>query len=447
LEKKLVAVLGAAIGLAACGGGGGGNPGPAPAPGSYRPAVNGDAYGYAGTLTTSFLRGALTTPPTPSPNPTFGQTTTAAVAQNVSVSGATFDKIAGLYDFSTSETDTEPLKTSTSKLDAYFAYVASGATTLVELVGTTQTTSDGVVLQTLEGTGNGLVDVLPETTGAILPANDAALTTNETDPGGEATTRTVHADGSYSETSSFADGSTATAVENSDGSADYSFPLLGISSAGANTTFAVGPVTASSPGPVIPITVTIPAAISGTGSTDVVNLPIPVWYPQSPPVLSKETYVDDGPATLPTACAVPAALASPARELTQTIVRVDTIFGELETWQNTTYTVAGVGVACVVLSDSVAQYYDFSGQTSTLIEVSSTPQQTTTVAETLGLTSATLAASGAARSTLSATAARSAAAQAAVAGFRALVERSRTVRHTAAARRFAYAVFTRGAKR
>jgi hypothetical protein len=132
--------------------------------------------------------------------------------------------------------------------------------------------------------------------------------------------------------------------------------------------------------------------------------------------------------------------------LTQTIVRVDTIFGELETWQNTTYTVAGVGVACVLLSDSVAQYYDFSGQTYQAIATSSTPLQNTTVTETLGLTAATLNAGAVVRSpqsvtatgstaVLSATAARSAAVQAATAGFRAFVERSLAVRHTNFARR------------
>jgi len=444
-KKKLFALLAGGAALSACGGGGG-SPGPSQTPGSYRPAVSGDSYAYAGTSTTIFLRAALTTVPTPSPNPTFGQTTTAAVAQSVTVSGATFDNIAGLYDFATSETDTAPLETTSSKTDAYFAYLASGTTTLVELIGTTQTTSGGVQYQSREGTGNGLVDVLPETTGAILPANGAALTTNETDPDGQTTTRTVNADGSYTETSNFPDGSSSRAVENSDGSATYSFPLDGIALAGANTSFVVGPVSAASPGAVIPITITVPAGISPTGSTEVVSRPVADWYPQTPPVLSKETYVDNGPAAIPASCGVAGAYATPARELTQTIVRVDTVFGELETWQNVTYTVAGVGVACVQLSDSVAQYYDFSGQTNKSIAVSATPLQTTTISETLGLTTATLDASSVARSAqsvtptggaaaLSATAARSAAAQAAAASFGAVVERSRIARHTSFARR------------
>lgn len=431
---RLSPLLACGVALSACGGGGG-SPSSSQPPASYRPAVNGDAYVYAGTLTTSFLRAPVTTVPAPSPNPAFGQTTTAAVAQNVTVSGATFNNIAGLYDFATSETDTAPLKTSTNKVDAYFAYVASGTTTFVQLVGSTETTSDGVQYQSLEGTGNGLLDVLPEATGAILPANNAALTTNETDPDGQTTTRTVNADGSYTETSNFPDGSSSTAVENADGSANYSFPLGGIALAGANTTFVVGPVTAASPGPVIPITLTYPAGITGTGSAEVLDRSVAAWYPQTPPVLSKETYADEGPAAIPASCNVAAAYASPARKLTQTIVRLDTIFGELETWQDTTYTVAGAGVACVQLDDSIAQYYDFSGQTVRAVATSSTPLQTTTVAETVGLTAATLSASGAARAALGATAARSAAAQAASASFRAFIERSRIARHTNFVRR------------
>ncbi|MGP6191037.1 MAG: hypothetical protein ACLPSH_13390 [Vulcanimicrobiaceae bacterium] len=434
MKKRLFTLLACAVSLVACGGGSG-SPSPSQTPGSYRPAINGDAYTYAGTTTTSFVRAPVTIVPAPSPNPSFGQTTTASVAQNVAVSGATFDTIAGLYDFATRETDTAPLKTSTSKSDAYYAYVASGTSTFVELVGSTETTSDGVQTQTVENSGNGLVDVLPETTGAILPANNAALTTNETDPDGQTTTRTVKADGSYTETSNFPDGSSSTAVENSDGSANYSFPLAGLASAGSNTTFVVGPVASTSPGTLIPITLNVPAALSNTGKAAELDFSVAVWYPQAPPILSNETYVDDGPAAIPASCNVASSYASPSRRLTQTVVRVDTIFGELETWQNTTYTVAEVGVACVQLSDTTQQYYDFSGQTHVPIATSSTPLQTSTVSETVGLTGATLDALAASRSALSATAARSAAAQEATAGFRALVERNRTMRHTGFLRR------------
>jgi hypothetical protein len=53
----------------------------------------------------------------------------------------------------------------------------------------------------------------------------------------------------------------------------------------------------------------------------------------------------------------------------------------------TTYTAPGYGVTCVEFSDVLNQYYDFSLQTGQYVVTRSTPVQTTTTTQTLGLTS------------------------------------------------------------
>jgi hypothetical protein len=118
-------------------------------------------------------------------------------------------------------------------------------------------------------------------------------------------------------------------------------------------------------------------------------------------VLSSETIFDAGKSSLPAGCDVPAALTKTPHQLVDTKITVDPVFGELDKQITTTYTEAGVGVACVQLTDDLEQFYDISGQTQFTLDFESTPVQTTTTTETLGITSKTvLGLSSAGRATL-----------------------------------------------
>lgn len=385
--RTRVSLLGAAfcaVALAACSGGGST---PTPKNTSFRPAANGDAFGYAGTMTETFVRPPIPADGVqPSPNPINSETITTAVSQAVTVStAATFQGVTNPFDFHDVETDAVNggLKTTTVTSDNFYTYVKSGKTTTITFAGSNTSTSDGVTDLDVTGTGNGLVDIFPEAAGAISPANTAARTITETEPDLAQDVRAINADGTYTDTMTNADGSTATATANADGSGSYSFPLL--AAVGTNSTYSVAAPASGS----IVITVTFAPALLG-GGPEPMPITVPVWYPV-PLVLSSETLVDNGPMALPAACGVPAHLTKKSHQIVDTKSTVDPVFGELDTQTTTTYTEAGIGVACVQLSDAVEGFYDLSGQTQfTLAFSGTTPFQTTTTTEMLGITAATV---------------------------------------------------------
>jgi hypothetical protein len=456
-----MASLAFGMAFAGCGsgGGGGGTPptaapsGPTPSPSftGSRPAGSGDAFTFGGSQTLTYVRPPLTTSPLPSPNPGSSVSTITTIAQQIAVSpGQTFQSRTGLYDFTIAETDAAPLKTTTLVTHEYLAYGSAGLTTAVSIVGSTTTSSDGAVYLTVYGPGNGVLDVLPETPGRIgTAANNAALTTTETDPDGQVTSRTVNPDGSYTESAKFPDGTSSLAIQKADGTGSYSFPYAindaeyGNGVAPPNTVLTVTPPT-SAPGIGAYIPVSIAYSFGATpvpsGSATPVATPTPVarfvqpiWYPGGvyPTVPSTEAYVDAGSAALPAACSVPAALLAgrATNKLVQTISRVDSVLGETELETTTTYTAVGLGVVCLQQSDLVTHYYDFTGQSYKTIATSGTPVQTDALTGTLVLQSATVKASSAIRS------AESLGAASAVppvrASLRLAVERERLRRHAA----------------
>jgi hypothetical protein len=416
-----------ATALAACGGGGGGGV-PRPTNTSDRPAASGDAFGYSGTMVQTFVRAPVGAGSvTPSPNPTNSQTLTTAVKQAVTVSTvATFAAVTNPFDFHVAETDTlnGGLETSTVTSDEYYTYTPSGANTTISFAGSNVATSDGSTFLTVIGAGNGLVDVIPEAVGTLSPANGAAETVTETDADGSTNTRTVNADGTYTANGTFADGTTSTAVVNADGSGSYTFPLL----IPAESEYSVSAPQSGN----ITITTDFNSDLLG-GGAEPPPFTVPVWYPL-PFVPSQESIVDLGVASLPASCGVGSKLTRKAPdEIVDTKTTVDPVFGELDTTIDTSYDERGVGVACVVLTDTLSQYYDLSGQTQYTLSFSNAPFQTTTTTETLGITSATvLGLSSVARSS-------DALFAAGVSRFQALLAHRRTERRAA----FAQALATR----
>ncbi|GAC1307703.1 MAG: hypothetical protein NVSMB21_12020 [Vulcanimicrobiaceae bacterium] len=430
-----------ALALAACSGGGGGpatpEPTATPVPPPARPATNGATFAYAGTLRRTFVRNPEPGVPQPAPVQTNSQTFDATVAQNVTVAtGATYGGTPNLTDFKTVESDVQasPAKTTGIVTDAYESFPTGAG--VVRAFAIVSTTSDGATFVTTFGADNGLVDVLPEIAGPLLPANAATATTTETDPDGTVTKRQTSADGSYVETSSYPDGTSARAVEAADGTGTYSLPLFGVGTTAAspttpNTVFSVGAIVpAAPPAPAyVPIHIVYaPGVFAATAVT--ADRKVADWYPSlapAPPVLSSETYANHGLRPIPAACAVSPSVAPSGNELVQTIAKTDTLFGETETQTTTTYLTAS-GVACTVLGDTVTQYYDFTGQTRRSLATASTPLQSTITTETVGLRSqsplAREHASGIGRSAASAVAPG-------VFPFTASLERRRLQRHAA----------------
>jgi hypothetical protein len=346
--------------------------------GTTHPLANGDAVTLAGTLAQTIVR------PLPAPSatpPVFSSNATIAIA-TTTTTGATFNGAAGLSDLHSVEQDTtqSPAITTTTTTDAYESLVPNGSAFDVVTPGSAGTDSNGKSFSTVLGTGNGLLDILPETNGATF-SNDAAATYSETDADGQTILRTTNADGTYSETDSYPDGTTQTVAVN----ADLSGSLTGFRGlAGINVTVAA-PTTAT------PSTIAYSLSQPGptpTSTPTVQTLSVNTWYPTT--TLASDVYTTTLAQTIPTACAVPAGAGTTAVALAETVRRLDPVLGTFENRTTTSFLAPSYGLVCVQIADTLDDYYDYSGQSSSLIAVSSTPIQTTSIVETVGLKSATI---------------------------------------------------------
>jgi hypothetical protein len=403
-QRLLIASLGFVLAsfVAGCGGGGG-SPGPAPSPTqsalavTTRPLTSGDTFSYAGTTTQSFVYSGT------SPEPQ--STTVYAIAQAVAVAGpGSYGSASSAYDATITETDTSPLQAIGLTTNSYYALLTSGATTDLVTYGYTSSDTNGESLAVTipnVNDGNGLLDELPEKAGQRW-SNGAAQTANETSPGGYTSVRTTAADGSYTDTTNVPVGSiypspsgavatSATITQKSDGSGSYVFEFESAPGAAAQTYDELDFATPAPASSGVPSTIAV-SQPQATGAPVVVS--IPVWYPQ-PLKLYTETDTDTGATALPAACKVPATFGTEANSVVQTIVQYDTILGTQENFSQTNYVVPSYGLACVVLSEKLLYFYDYSGQSAIPVDLApnanvtadvTLPIETETIATTLGLT-------------------------------------------------------------
>lgn len=161
------------------------------------PATNGDTIAYAGTINQQIVR------PIPAPSaipPPFNTAYTVSVAGSTTTN-ATFNGQGGLIDYRLVETDTQtsPTIATTTTTDTFVNFApGSGGTIDVQSAGSSSLDSNNVTDSTVLGPGNGLLDILPEQSGATW-SNGAALTFNETEADASTLARTVASDGSYAE--------------------------------------------------------------------------------------------------------------------------------------------------------------------------------------------------------------------------------------------------------
>jgi hypothetical protein len=369
-------------------------------------AATANLFSYAGSLVETYtLYGTPAPAPSgsasPAPTATPWITTISnAVTQSVrATTGASFGGASGLAELATSETDTSAHATTTSTAQTFFALVGDAARVSgvdVTEAGTTANDSNGVSYETTFGAGNGIVEELPPVPNARW-SDSAARTQTEVDPDGQTTTATYAADGTYAETFSYPQGGTAEALTYGDGSGVYQVPVAGTTQQNSSITVDAPAVAAGGD------TILIGYSVYGAGLPAAGGFTIEDWYPATPPVLANDQYVDEGPAALPAACNVPASLATGTIDaIAEAKTRLDTLFGELETDQTTEYVSATYGILCSAIATDLKNYYDYSAQSSSLFSFSSTPIYETTIAETLGLTGASVASAATARARASA---------------------------------------------
>ncbi len=363
----------------------------------YHPSNDGAAFNFAGTLTTTYAR------PSQYPTPEPTQTAFATVNQAVTVTNpATFGSTTNAVDFHAVETDAQTApaeQTTTTTTDAYYTFSNTIVTGDFNELGFTATQDNGYTVTVTFAKGNGLVDILPETSGTTW-SNTPALTSSASAPDGTTSQETINADGTYTENFVYpnvgAVTDTAMATANLDGSGTYVTPDEGTLNGSGQSYTISAPSSQTSAGTITETTSVEPSPVASGATPTVTTTSIPNWIPTGflGTALATETDVDNGAATVPPACALPASFGTMANQLVQTKNRLDPMFGETEVETVTTYDMQTIGPVCTQINDVTTDYYDFSSQsveTKETVNFEGTPQQITTIAETLALQSETLA--------------------------------------------------------
>ena len=361
----------------------------------YHPSDDGDTFAFAGTQTTTYSR------PDQYPTPEPTQTAFETVSQAITVRNpAAFGSDANAVDFHDVETDAQTApaqQTTTTTTDAYFSFSNTIVTGHFNELGFTATQDNGYTVTVTFATGNGLVDILPETAGTTWQ-NTPALSLTASSPDGTSSQETIAADGTYTEHFQYDDvgavTDTAMAAASLDGSGTYITPDEGTLK-GSGQSYTISTPSAATSSGIITETTTVEPSPSASQTPTVTSTTIPNWIPAGylGTALATENDVDNGATTVPAVCALPARYGTSANQLVQTKNRLDPMFGEIETETLTTYVMQTVGPVCTVLNDVTTDYYDFSSQsveTKEDVNFEGTPQQVTTIAQTIALQTETL---------------------------------------------------------
>ncbi len=341
---------------------------------SARPGASGDSFTFTGTISSTQQ---LTASPTTAPQVTSG---TVTVTTNVTADTAVSASNDQAQSTST-EVDKYALQTITTTTNTVNQFALTSPFN-VSVVSTDAVDSNGAEYVNTYGAGNGLLDVLPETAGSFGP-NTAALVYQENDPANYTRTRTINANGSYTEDGYDPFGDEQIVTTNSDLSASYDASQYDY------RTFSFTKPTGS------PAMITIGYEYNdgNPNDTQTASFPIMSWIPTGTTQPSVETDVDDGATPFPSGCAVPAKYGTNGNKIVQSITRVDPALGNYETEVITTYVVPIFGPACIVMTDNVNTYYDYTAQYGYGLYYSaagfSRPVETTNTTETLTLSSST----------------------------------------------------------
>lgn len=394
-----IGLVALSAGLAACGSGGGSGGGPNPPQNTatstptptpqyfnQRPASPGDAFTFTGTMTVANAY----TYPVASPLPPTAVISTVLQAVGVKAGLNPFASQSAT-DFNTVETDTQALRTLTTTSDAFYGFAPAGSGFNFVLYGFTSTDSGGSSYRYAYTTPF-IVDELPQANRSW--SNSAGVVIAENDADGTSAVRTYNPDGTYAETQNQPLGTTATVQENPNGSGSY----LGNGFFGgqiAGLTFSA-PIPQPSGPPQIEAAIVFPAP--PTPSPNPTGKPTPTpnpttapqvisinqWYPTTPKFYTETDLATIG-VTFPASCTVPSSYGTTGNQITQTIDRLDTIFGFTDHMVTTSYLVAGSGPVCVSMSDLQTSYYDYQGDQNFTYVFSSQPQSTSTITEKLTL--------------------------------------------------------------
>jgi hypothetical protein len=295
-----------------------------------------------------------------------GGTTTLHVTQHVTTSAATIGGRA-VVDYHGVQTESGT-GAATTTYDAFVAQVPSSTRSgsNVELLKESSSGS-GIRETTSYGSGNGVVDQIPEVPQARWTNTATRMQSIANSVQGSSARDSYRADGSYDENAVPVEGLHATMQSYPDGNGVYQFPFQGGST---NSSINLAP---PNHGKIDLLFVNATQHITETAI-------LGVWYPAVPPPLASDSFLDAGIVAVPAACGVPAKYGRTATEIVEQSTRLDIVFGEYETTQRTVYVSSAYGMLCMVVSDDLKTYYDYNA-----FALESKPLTDTTVNETLGL--------------------------------------------------------------
>ena len=295
-----------------------------------------------------------------------GGTTTLHVTQHVTTSAATIGGRA-VVDYHGVQTESGT-GAATTTYDAYVAQVPSSTRSgsNVELVKESSSGS-GIRETTSYGSGNGVVDQIPEVPQARWTNTATRTQSMANSVQGSSARDSYRADGSYDENAVPVEGLHATMQSYPDGNGVYQFPFQGGST---NSSINLAP---PNHGKIDLLFVNATQHVTANGK-------IGVWYPAVPPPLASDSFLDAGSVAVPKACGVPAKYGRSATEIVEQSTRLDIVFGQYETMQRTVYVASPYGMVCMVVSDDLKTYYDYNA-----FALESKPLTETMVNETLGL--------------------------------------------------------------
>lgn len=353
---------------------------------------------YTGTKTVNYAFNMDFDYPTPGPSATAppAQTLSYSVNASVSIGTAQFPgtTTAQLIDEHIAETDAGSLANTSYTTDSWVSLAPATSGYNEQLYGQTvqePSSANLPVITTLYNTPQ-TVDQLPETSGASW-TNSPQSTVMYSYASGDSGTRTVAADGSYTDNEQMGPSSSGGAValtENPDGSGSIAGPYFGggiIDSVDFSA-----PLPAPSPGATPALNVTInydPFVQQNYGYPPSAVVSDDVWYPytsgQAPMLYSETDLVTTGVKVrdLPAGCtAVPYASVN---DVQRTITSLDTVIGDIDKTTVHTYDVGGFPV-CLSTHDVLGFAYDQQGNTPSFLLIGDTADlEVITTDETLAI--------------------------------------------------------------
>ena len=303
--------------------------------------------------------------PCPQPTGTVAGTISQIVVDATPSASAPSPIPAGAIDERTTETDNFPTESTTTTTDAILTEGAGQEL----LYSTSQSDEMGDTLVTNFGSQSNpqIIDEFPESSGASW-SNTAAAVMTQTLADGTSASRTVAADGSYSETDQLANGARSTIAAGVDGSGSYAI-------AGVITVDVSAPATGQ---------IAIQTTSGGGGGN---TYSAQQWFTPGSSLVT-DNFVDNGSKTFDPSCSVPGSIGTSGTQVVETMNLTDPVLGYTEARTTTSYDVPGFGPACVVIVDTLKSYYDYQDTTPNLdvyVSPGGVPLQTSTLSETLSM--------------------------------------------------------------